>query len=105
MIELTLFRSKVLPEFWELPFSQRAAVIAHEAGHRHHKHLWIQLLFCFILSKDELSRLRHAQEFQADDFARNLGLGQELANALRRFPEASSYSHPSTRDRVARLIR
>jgi predicted metalloprotease len=69
MIELTLFRSKVLPEFWELPFSQRAAVIAHEAGHRHHKHLWIQLLFMFD-SREERRRLLHAQEFQADDFAK-----------------------------------
>lgn len=104
MIGLSLFGSKVFPEFWELPFSQRAAVIAHEAGHRHHKHLWIQLLFMFD-SREDRRKLLHAQEFQADDFARALGLGQELANALRRFPEAESDSHPSTRARVARLIR
>jgi Zn-dependent protease with chaperone function len=85
-------------------FSQRAAVIAHEAGHRHHKHLWIQLLFIFD-SREERRRLLHAQEFQADDFAKSLGLGQELANALRRFPEEASPTHPSTRERVARLIR
>lgn len=104
MVELGLFGAKVFPEFWELPFSQRAAIIAHEAGHRHYKHLWWQLLFMFD-SREERTRLLHAQEYQADDFARSLGLGQELANALRRFPEDESPTHPATRDRVARLIR
>jgi Zn-dependent protease with chaperone function len=104
MIELRLFApNRVFPEFWELPFRQRAAVLAHEAGHRFHKHLWIQLLFVFD-SRAERRRLLHAQEFQADDFAKRLGMGQDLANALRRHPEEESDTHPSTRARVARLI-
>lgn len=92
------------PEFWELPFPERMAVIAHEAGHVYHRHLWVRL-FNMFAPKAAYTAMCHAQEFEADQFARSLGYGPQLAAFLKRQPCASTFKHPATKPRIANLIR
>lgn len=91
-------------EFYELPNVQRDAVMAHETGHKVGRHLWRRLFLQFVLTDSEYSALMHAQEYEADAYAKALGHGSALVNVLRRAPEPASRSHPSTKDRIARLM-
>lgn len=92
----------VRSEFWELPFPEQMAVIAHEAGHKYYGHLWARLFGMF---RDDYRAMIHRQEFEADAFARRMGYGPQLAAFLKRDTKPACFSHPSTRDRVASLVR
>lgn len=105
MVTLRLFGGMVIePAFYDLPNVQQAAILCHEEGHRRKRHLWVRLFKQFTLSDADYSALMHAQEFEADAFAAQHGHASALANVLRRTPEAASRTHPSTKDRVARLL-
>lgn len=107
MITLSLTGiARIDDEFWSLSASERMAIIAHEAGHRHYRHLWVQLfaLFCF-QSNAVHSAMLHRQELEADQFARAMGYGAALASFLARFPEEASRTHPATRTRIAKLTK
>ncbi len=104
MIIVRLGRApQVDPAFWTLPAGERMAIIAHEAGHRYHKHLWKRLVWAWFMRSEHLQWFYHQQEFQADQFARSMGYGRQLAAFLKRRPDADSLRHPSTARRVAQL--
>lgn len=104
MIRIDLFgRRHVAPEFWKLPASGRLAVIAHEAGHRYYGHLWRRWLARWAYDAVTRRKLYHAQEFQADQFAREMGYAAPLVAVLALQPHGATVSHPSTRDRIAWL--
>lgn len=104
MITIRLGRPPLVdPEFWTLPAGERMAVIAHEAGHVYHKHLWRRLVLAWFMGRDELRAFYHHQELQADAFAASMGYGAQLAAFLARRPDADSLHHPATKRRVAIL--
>jgi Zn-dependent protease with chaperone function len=104
MVRISLFGPmEIEPEFYELPNVQQAAVMAHEEGHKRLRHLWVQLLYVFA-SDARRSALLHAQEFEADAYAKARGHGSALANVLRRSPAPACHTHPATKERIARLI-
>ncbi|TNC78272.1 hypothetical protein FHI69_02960 [Janthinobacterium lividum] len=75
------------------------AVVAHERGHGHHWHIWINLLLrCLLLAPGP--QLRRRQELEADDYAVARGHGANLASALRKLS-----SHPDDVSRAERLER
>lgn len=71
-----------------------AAITAHELGHKHHGHVWRNLVACCLFLPID----RPAQELQADDFAARAGHAQTLASAL-----VKMSSHPVDHARAARL--
>ena len=79
--------------------SEVAAVVAHEHGHRHHAHVWMNLMLRCLFLKSSAQR-RRQQEMEADDYAAALGHGLELAAALRKLS-----SHPDDLSRADRLLR
>lgn len=106
MILTRLGRAPVIePGFWQLPFPERMAIIAHEAGHRYHGHLWARLWRVWFMRYDALQAFYHQQEFEADQFARSMGYGAQLAAFLKRRIDPPSLHHPATKARVASLIR
>lgn len=94
---------RVEPAFWELPFPEQMAVIAHEAGHKYHGHLWERLKWAWFMRSEHLQWFYHQQEMQADAFAKSMGYGPQLAAFLARRPDAASLHHPATRERVRAL--
>ncbi len=74
------------------------AVEAHERGHRHHLHVWKNLLrrVFFVTTGD---KTRFFQEIEADDYAAAEGRGLALAVALRKLS-----NHPDDRLRSERLL-
>lgn len=104
MITVRLGRAPVVdPAFWSLPAGERMAVIAHEAGHKYYGHLWARLWRPWTMTGDALQRFYHAQELEADEFARSMGYGPQLAAFLTRRPDAATLHHPATKERVRAL--
>ena len=76
-----------------------AAVTSHEHGHRHHLHVWTNLVLrCVFLSPG--ARRRRRQEIEADDYAVANGHGRHMASALRKLS-----CHPEDISRAERLER
>lgn len=76
-----------------------AAVTSHEHGHRHHLHVWTNLVLrCVFLSPG--ARRRRRQEIEADDYAVANGHGLHMASALRKLS-----CHPEDISRAERLER
>jgi Zn-dependent protease with chaperone function len=73
-----------------------AAVTAHEMGHKHHGHVWRNLVACCLFLPID----RYGQELQADDFAARAGHAQALATAL-----VKMSMHPVDIARAARLAK
>lgn len=94
------FRARLptwLPEL--LTNDEIAAVISHEHGHRHHLHVWINLVLrCLFLNPG--ARRRRRQEIEADDYAVANGHGRSMASALRKLS-----NHPDDLSRAERLER
>lgn len=104
MIIVRLGRAPLVdPAFWELPFPERMAIIAHEAGHKYYGHLWERLWRPWLMRWDALQSFYHAQELQADAFAASMGYGPQLAAFLARRPDAPSLHHPDTKSRIRAL--
>lgn len=105
MIRVTCFgRIEADAAFWALPASGRIAALAHEVGHKYHGHHWRRLLIRWLWPRGHWRMLYHSHEFQADAFARSLGYGSQLAAVLATQPHEATLTHPSTRERVARLV-
>lgn len=107
MVTIRLWGAPIIePAFYALPNVQQAAIWSHEEGHKAKRHLWIRLLYGFILplKRADYSALLHAQEYEADAYAKARGHGTALANVLRRDPQPASFTHPADRDRIARLL-
>lgn len=58
-----------------------AAVIAHEEGHRHHRHVWENFARVCLFAGPSSIR-RYQQENEADDYAIAAGHARALASAL-----------------------
>lgn len=97
-------RMTIEPAFYALPNVQQMAVMVHEAGHKARGHLWKRFIARFILSPAAYSAFLHRQEFEADAFAKRYGHASALANVLRRYPEPESFTHPASKERIARLL-
>jgi Zn-dependent protease with chaperone function len=91
------------PAFYQLPNVQRDAVMCHEEGHRALRHLWVRLAYTFV-SDARYSALCHAQEFEADAYAKARGHASALANVLRLDIRPATFKHPATKERIARLL-
>lgn len=108
MIRVTCFgRIEADAAFWALPASGRIAALAHEVGHKYHGHHWRRFVVYWLrwlIDAGTRRRLYHAWEFEADAFARQLGFGSQLAAILATQPHEACITHPSTRERVARLV-
>jgi Zn-dependent protease with chaperone function len=74
-----------------------AAVIAHEEGHRHHRHIWENFARVCLFSAPTLGR-RREQEDEADDFAIADGHARALASALVKLG-------PTENSRLCRILR
>jgi len=75
------------------------AVVCHEHGHRHHLHVWANLLLsCLLLAPGPQCQRR--QELEADDYAAERGHALVLASALRKLSR-----HPDDISRAERLER
>lgn len=72
------------------------AVIAHEEGHRHHRHVWENFATVCLLSTPTPQR-RAQQEIEADDYAVAAGHARALASALVKLG-------PTESNRLARLM-
>lgn len=106
MIRVGIFGGMTLTApavFVRLPVQQRMAVIAHEKGHAANWHMLKRVLLKPFISRDAMAALMHAQEFEADAYAKARGHGPALAVVLLAYPEEATYTHPSTRARVAKL--
>ncbi|MES2346264.1 MAG: M48 family metalloprotease [Pseudomonadota bacterium] len=73
-----------------------AAVITHEEGHRHHRHVWENFAAVCLLSTPTPQR-RAQQEIEADDYAVAAGHARALASALAKLG-------PGETNRIARLL-
>jgi Zn-dependent protease with chaperone function len=67
---------RLTPDEWH-------AVRLHEEGHRHHRHIWKNLLLVCFFMRASPSR-RYRQELEADDYAASHGDPMALASALRK---------------------
>lgn len=106
MITIRLGRAPLVdPEFWTLPAGERMAVIAHEAGHKYWGHLRARLIWAWFMGRADLQWFYHRQEFAADQFAKGLGFGPQLAAFLARRHDAATLHHPATKERIARLLK
>lgn len=77
------------------------AAVAHELGHG-----WLQQLGRLVvksLAPAFLPDLIRQQELKADDYAKQQGLGKELASALLKFKHAPQTNYPTVEERVRRL--
>ncbi len=75
----------VMPEYLKqiLSKAEYDAILAHEQGHKHHRHVWenyARACFFHFTSKGR----RREQEMEADDYAANRGHAVALASALRK---------------------
>jgi len=76
-----------------------AAIVAHEQGHRAHRHVWMNFAaVCVFTPSGPARRLR--QEHEADDYAATRGHAAALASALVKLS-----THPNDLERAARLLR
>jgi beta-lactamase regulating signal transducer with metallopeptidase domain len=75
----------VMPEYLKqaLTMDEYFAVLAHERGHRHHRHAWWNYARVCVFWFPGKVRLA-AQEIEADDYALGQGCALALATALRK---------------------
>lgn len=77
---------------------EMAAIVAHEEGHRHHRHIWENLARVCLFSATTPGR-RREQEDEADDFAIAAGHARALASALVKLgPTENARLHRILRD-------
>ena len=79
----------VMPEYLKqrLTINEYCAVLAHETGHKHHKHAWWNYARVCVFWFPSRVRLL-AQELQADDYAAQQGCACALASAIRKLSPA-----------------
>lgn len=83
---------------------QIEAVIEHERAHGFKWHGFRQLMVNIFMSDFSASASRE-YELEADDYAKSLGMGVPLADALERFSLVimRTETHPSIQERIRRL--
>lgn len=84
--------------FDTLPPEQRAAVLSHERGHVALGHWW------GLLWPVGRQARQHRYEFEADEFAKHDGHAAGMVAYLEAHPSPATLSHPSTAERIARLL-
>lgn len=69
-------------QFGRLPAFEQQAILAHERGHLHHKHVRRRLLWFFTLraffQTEKFFAMCEAQELEADQYAKTCGYGPGL---------------------------
>jgi Zn-dependent protease with chaperone function len=93
--------------FEKLTPREQLAVKAHERGHIVHKHAWKRMLWVFsfyaLFHREKYFAMCRAQEFEADRYAVKTGHAAGLAMALGRIASVKTDTHPSRKERLARL--
>ena len=90
-------------KFHKLTLAQQGAVMAHESYHANNHHTEIRFLY-FLFCPWAMKPLCHSQEFEADKFAAECGHRDEMISCLSN-SDKESYTHPSGKERIARLTR
>lgn len=97
-------RIYVGPSFFKLRPEESSAVLAHEAGHCHLKHLEKRLLRLWMLAfPSRMLALIHEHEYEADAFAARAGFGAQLRAFFARLPPSTNILHPPLQSRIERL--
>lgn len=92
------------PAFFKLRPDESAAVLAHEAGHCHLRHLEKRLLRLWMLAfPSRMLALIHEHEYEADAFAAKAGFGAQLRAFFARLPPTTDILHPPLQSRIERL--
>lgn len=91
-------------EYFEyLPVDEQRAVIAHERGHLHHRHVWKRVKHFVRHGFNGLHELCAAQELEADSYARDTGHGEALGKFLTKHVKMTAYGYPSVIRRLENL--
>lgn len=102
----TLWGSVQLGEaFYHLSEREQNAVVAHEYGHIHHRHAWTRLKWIVTLRAlrryDDFLAMCEAQEFEADEYAVDLGHAPGLISfLLRQQRHVKSDGYPTSQQRL-----
>jgi hypothetical protein len=91
-----------------LPQFERNAVIAHEYGHVHHRHMRRRLLWVFslraVFQPEKYFRMCEEQELEADQYAAKLGYRSGLISFLWRHSlNVKSPGYPTHKARLEAL--
>lgn len=95
------------PSLRAFPPREQQALLIHEVGHCKMFHLERRLLWACVLIfwPPALARYCKTQEHQADLFTAHCGYGPDLARAFMRLrSDGGGPLHPSTSERIARLL-
>jgi hypothetical protein len=91
--------------YFYLSEREKEAVLCHEVAHCKRFHMEKRLLALPLLFMRPAftSRMASNQELEADRFAAERGLGVELLQVIRKYPENQGQFHPNRTERVAAL--
>lgn len=86
-----------------LPEDERRAVLAHERGHLHHRHVLKRVLWIVRHGFKGFYEMCEAQELEADSYARDKGHGPALARFISKHVKMTALGYPSVIRRLENL--